>query len=251
MNKKLLIVFGASSFLGSKIIKSLEDRDDLSIFAYFRNKSEYLSEICHQANVEKIISINLMECNDTEFIHSDIQDLQKYDNITLFYCCGVWHHGRCETISADTFKTVNHIGHVFPSLLLIMIVNSLKTFATSVNYIAVTGLSGERGAVKYNGLYNATTTALSNFTRSVGMELSGSGSSCMIFSLGLFDKGQSYINKLCMQLVIKKPLNIINIVSPIQQQIINPNQALNGTILELSDALFNYQDAARILTEEQ
>lgn len=242
----LVVIYGISSFLGFSLSKKLSESGKVNIIGVYRNKNQYVDSLTKDENVIKLISMDLATKN---VVAGDVirDEVDNYENISVLYCCGMWNHSSVYEISQEEIENVTRVGFRAPVEAMASYFSYLKKHKKIWQFINVTGLAGEKGAVKYNGLYNATTTALCNFVRSAAMEISGSGRSVCVFSIGLFDKGQEYINELCSQLVIERPLAVENVVEPICQQIMSPNYALNGAVVELSDGLFNYQEAAKLM----
>ncbi|WP_189609400.1 SDR family NAD(P)-dependent oxidoreductase [Saccharospirillum salsuginis] len=245
----LVIIYGISSLLGFSIAKKLCENQQFHIIGMYRNSNDYIEDLNKEQQVIKLMSVDLLS---HDIKPSQILDdiVHEYDNITVLYSCGVWNHSPVIKITKNEIEHVTRIGFRAPVEVMSRYIQYLDDNGKKWQFIATTGLAGEKGAVKYNGLYNATTTALCNFARSVASEVSGSGNIVCLYSIGLFDKGQEYINNLCRQLTIQRPLSLEKIIEPICQQITYPNIAFNGAVVELSDGLFNYQEAANIMVSK-
>lgn len=242
----LVVIYGISSFLGFSISQRLSENKNVNIIGVYRNKNQYVEKLANNYSVIKLSSMDLMT---NKIVAGDVisDEVDNYERITVLYCCGMWNHSSVYDLNQYQIDQVTRIGFRAPIEAMASYFSYLDKHNKNWQFINITGLAGEKGAVRYNGLYNATTTALCNFVRSAAMEISGSGRSVCVFSIGLFDKGQKYINDLCSQLVIGRPLDLDNVVAPICQQIVSPNYALNGAVVELSDGLFNYQEAVRLM----
>jgi hypothetical protein len=71
--------------------------------------------------------------------------------------------------------------------------------------------------------------------------------SCIGIGIGLFDKGQSYIGELCQTLSIRKPTAMEDIASFVVAEICAARPTFNGSIVEFTSGLSNYERAIEFL----
>lgn len=245
----LVIIYGVSSFLGFRLAQQLLKDSGLRIIGLYRTKNNYVSTLEKNKNIHELIQIDLATAESPFDLLNENIGWEMYESVTVIYSCGVWCCGNISNTKIENLRLVNKLGFQVPAEIAIHLLQLVKPKVKRIQFLAITGLSGEKGAVRYNGIYNASVTALCNLCRALGMEIAGSGSCIMAFSIGLFDKGQAYIEELCRSLVIKRPLPIENVLNPICTQVQSPNYAFNGTVQELSDGLFNYQNVSQNLLE--
>ncbi|MET0106412.1 MAG: SDR family NAD(P)-dependent oxidoreductase [Sedimenticola sp.] len=245
----ILIVFGISSYIGYHLVQRVLAQGSYhQIIGIYRTDNEYtkyLSEL--EGEPVRLIQNDIMYSNVAVEDYLSEQEKKTVRHISVLYACGMWLSGPLSVEDRQNVDRVNAIGFVVPAKIVIDLLSWAARSKNSIQFIALTGLAGEKGAVKYNAIYNATVTALCNFCRAAATEVAGTQSIVMAYSLGLFDKGQSYIHDLCKNLVIKKPLAIEKTIEPIAQQLHDRNYCFNGAVVELADGLFNYQDACHYL----
>jgi short-subunit dehydrogenase len=249
----ILIVFGISSYIGYHLVQRVMEQGSYhQIIGVYRTDNEYIKRLsAMENNSVKLIKSDIMYSNATVEDYLFGEQQEAVTHISVLYACGMWLSGPLSAEKKQNLDRVNAIGFVVPAKIVIDLLSWSARRRNSIQFIALTGLAGEKGAVKYNAIYNATVSALCNFCRSAAAEVAGTQSIIMAYSLGLFDKGQSYINDLCKNLVIKKPLAIDKVIEPIAQQLHARNFCFNGAVVELADGLFNYQTACEYLHQPE
>lgn len=246
---KILIVFGISSYIGYQLVQRVIEQGSYDqIIGVYRTDNEFTKQLSQmQGKPVQLIQSDIVYANVSLVDYLCPEQKKSVNHISVLYACGMWLSGPLSVEDKQSLDQVNAISFVVPAKIIIDLLAWAARSKHSIQFIALTGLAGEKGAVKYNAIYNASVTALCNFCRSAAAEIAGTQSIVMVYSLGLLDKGQSYINDLCKNLVIKKPLANDKIIEPIAQQLLTRNYCFNGAVVELADGLFNYQATCQYL----
>lgn len=245
MSRTTIVIAGISSALGRGMAEALAGRDDLNLIGLYRRMSPELERVA------KAVTLREFDLTDESAVSRAIGDLSSYseDDLVFVYCCGKWSSGPVAELTSTEINTVMTLGLIAPISMTSQLLAMRRGATGRTRIILVTGLGGEKTGVRYNALYSAVTSGIYSFVRAAGMELAGSKDSCFGVALGLFDKGQPYIHDLCSRLVTRVPTPLPEIVDFLTAQLNCEGTALNGSVVELSGGLFNYQDVARLLTE--
>jgi NAD(P)-dependent dehydrogenase (short-subunit alcohol dehydrogenase family) len=250
--RKVVVIAGISSTLGRAVADALAGQEGVRVIGGYRRWREELATTAARfdsgAATLKLSQVNV---TDPESRRGFLGELSLFsdEDLVFLYCCGRWSSGRVAELTEEEIETVTSVGLIAPVAMTAQLLNLRRCVPGRTRVIIITGLGGEKSGVRYNALYSCVTSGLYSFIRAVGMELAGSSDSCCGIALGLFDKGQPYINDLCARLVIRAPTPLAEIVSFLLPHLNCEGTALNGSLVELSGGLFNYQEAAKLLTD--
>lgn len=251
--RQRVVIVGISSFLGRAVAESLAGREGLHVSGVYRSwRPELESLAAHfAAGSASTLTLEQADVTDPGARRRFLDGLSSHgeDDLVLLYCSGQWNSGRVAGLNDETIESVMAVGLIAPIAVTSQLLAVRSGARGATRIIIVTGLGGEKSGVRYNALYSAVTSGVYSFIRAVGMELAGTQDSCFGVALGLLDKGQPYIHELCSRLVTRRPTPLSEIVEFLTEHMRCEGTALNGSVVELSGGMFNYQEVARLLTE--
>lgn len=251
--RQRVVIVGISSFLGRSVAEALAAREGLHVSGVYRTWRPELDGLAARFGGESGATLTLEQADATAPAERRrfLDNLSPHadEDLVLLYCSGQWASGRVSDLTDEAIESVTAVGLRAPIAVTSQLLALRREAAGATRVIIVTGLGGDKAGVRYNALYSAVTSGLYSFIRAVGMELAGTRDSCFGVALGLMDKGQPYIHDLCARLVTRRPTPVSEVVEFLTAQMRCEGTALNGSIVELSGGMFNYQEVARLLTE--
>jgi len=246
-----LILIGLSSSLGGRLIRHLWSNGvEFTVSGTYRTASEH---------TRALIDACVARGSSREgFVHWDMHtdaeplDLRRCvptdaDQVNVVYMSGAWDSTPIRFLSYADIDRVVSVGLIAPLHCAAELARLACDRPMQGRFVFVTGLGGERASGAYLGLYGAVTGGAYNVVRSLGEELAGSRVSCMGLALGLFDKGQAYIDALCEQLPIRRPSDLSQIVQFLAYLAMQSPSVFNGGVYELAGGLLDYQGVAKYL----
>jgi NAD(P)-dependent dehydrogenase (short-subunit alcohol dehydrogenase family) len=242
-----VLIVGISSLIGREIAKALVDEQGLHVSGTYRQYDTVLEELeSLYASRDKKISLDELDVTNRGDVQVYFQNKHDYRNdsvlFTVVYCCGMWICGRLTEIEDEKQDKAIAVGLLAP----IDIVKCYLKKSLPGKIFVLTGLGGEKNSVRGNSMFSIITNGVYSLIRSAGMEVADTDTSCIGIGIGLFDKGQNYIYDLCAHLSTGKPTPMEEVRDFIVQQILLKDRALNGSIVELSTGMFNYERAIEL-----
>lgn len=249
-NGHMLIIIGISSKIGTEVAKRYKKKN-YDVVGTYRKWNKRLEEIRkdYEENDRKIelVSVDVLKTKEIEIlIDNEIKRKKNVKDIVILYCCGLWRSGLIGSEDEEKFEEIVGVGLKAPYLLASIVKRKIKT---KFKIIIVTGIGGEKSSVYGNALYSICSNGIYSIVKAMGMELAGTKSNIVGIALGLYDKGQPYIYELCSQLNIKRPGDI-RIAAEFISLIIEKTYYESGSVIELTDGLFNYYGVTKNIKEK-
>lgn len=247
-----IVIAGVSSYLGRRFADMVLQLGGWEIGGLYNTPSaavEHLMERCVPRGSKK--NELFQRCDFARHLDAypglDSFIPSSGTSLTFIYMCGAWHTGAVTGHRNEDISRVLSIGLQAPIYCCSQVFRLRVGAAAPTRCIIVTGLGGERAGVRYSSLYGSIVGGIYNFVRAVGMEVAGTNMSCVGLALGLFDKGQPYLQALCEQLVTCRPTPIEDVLDTLATLSLSYRSGLNGSVVEVAGGLQNYQNVAEIL----
>jgi NAD(P)-dependent dehydrogenase (short-subunit alcohol dehydrogenase family) len=232
-------IVGLSSGLGAGVANELTAAHPTLVVGTYRHRHERLQALAatyRQAGLP--LELRALDVTDAAALASFAGHLGSDETpLTVVYCCGVFVAGGVAELAPAALDEAIAVGLRAPSLLVCELARRARA---PWRIIIVSGLGGERAATAGNGGYALVTNGLYAFVRAAGAELAGSARSCTAVALGLFDKGQSYLDDVAGALNIGRPPPIADAAKIVARLVVEPQPLLNGGVVELSGGLQDY-----------